>query len=166
MNAQGCRCVQATVQVPRSPVPVASVPWPRENAPAPHATRWSLHRRAPRRPLHDRAAMPLHPGQQQRSLTTPGPSTLPVAAIGTVYSTQFRPAVVLAYLNSLCWGVAPGLGLCSPLIYKGGTVWNTVHPLPYRTGGQMIQPRRPVLRTRKRCPPPVVMYSARWSGSP
>jgi hypothetical protein len=28
---------------------------------------------------------------------------------------------------------------------------------PYLTGGQMIHPRRPVLRTRKRCPPPVVM---------
>jgi hypothetical protein len=27
----------------------------------------------------------------------------------------------------------------------------------YLTGGQMIQPRRPVLRTRNRCPPMVVM---------
>src|SRR5215831_6901303 len=111
MNAQGCRCVQATVQVPRSPVPVASVPWPRENAPAPHATRWSRHRRAPRRPLHGRAATPLHPSRRQRSLTTPGPSTLPVAAIGTAYSTQFRPAVVWAYLHSLHWGVALKLHL-------------------------------------------------------
>jgi hypothetical protein len=29
--------------------------------------------------------------------------------------------------------------------------------IPYLTGGQMIHPRRPVLRTRKRCPPMVVM---------
>jgi hypothetical protein len=36
----------------------------------------------------------------------------------------------------------------------------------YLTGGQMIHPRRPVLRTRKKCPPPVVIYSVRWSGSP
>src|SRR5262249_14235636 len=130
MNAQGCRRVRATVQVPRSPVPVASAPWPRENAPAPHATRWSLHRRAPRRPLHDRAAMPLHPGQQQRSLTTPGPSTLPVAPIGTVYSTQFRPAVVLAYLHSLRWGVTPGLRLRSPLYPRGEPYGTQSIPCP------------------------------------
>jgi len=29
--------------------------------------------------------------------------------------------------------------------------------IPYLTGGQMIHPRRPVLRTRKKYPPPVVM---------
>jgi threonine dehydrogenase-like Zn-dependent dehydrogenase len=39
-------------------------------------------------------------------------------------------------------------------------------PLRYRTGGHIIQPRRPVLRTRNKWPPMVVMYSVRWSGSP
>ena len=36
----------------------------------------------------------------------------------------------------------------------------------YRTGGHIIQPRRPVLRSRSRCPWPVVTYRLLWPASP
>ncbi len=36
----------------------------------------------------------------------------------------------------------------------------------YRTGGHIIQPRRPVLRSRSRWPWPVVTYRLLWSASP